>query len=80
MNIDVGEFVGRYVAVWNEPDPERRHSAIAGLWAEDGVEFTDSAEYHGHRALQTRVTQAHEQLVEQGGFLVPGRRRRRRAS
>jgi hypothetical protein len=25
------------VALWNEPDPDRRRSAIAGLWTEDRV-------------------------------------------
>ncbi|WET82444.1 nuclear transport factor 2 family protein [Amycolatopsis sp. QT-25] len=69
MRIDVDEFVGRYVAVWNEADSERRRSAIAGLWAEDGVQFTDAGEYRSHSALQARVTEAHRQLVEQGGFV-----------
>ncbi|MGP4017937.1 nuclear transport factor 2 family protein [Saccharopolyspora sp. 5N708] len=55
--------------MWNEPDPGRRRSAIAALWAEDGVKFTDSVECRGHRALQARITQAHEQLVEKGGFV-----------
>jgi hypothetical protein len=31
------EFVDRYVALWNEPDPERRRAAIAALWTEDGA-------------------------------------------
>ena len=26
----------RYVALWNEPDADRRRHMIAGLWAEDG--------------------------------------------
>jgi hypothetical protein len=26
----------RYVALWNEPDADRRRRMIAGLWAEDG--------------------------------------------
>jgi len=69
MNTDVDEFAGRYVAVWNEPDPERRRSAIAELWAADGVEFTDAGEHRGHPALLARVTAAHEQLVEQAGFV-----------
>ncbi|RKT82398.1 Ketosteroid isomerase-related protein [Saccharopolyspora antimicrobica] len=69
MDIDVDEFVGRYVAVWNEPDPDRRHSAVAELWAEDCVEFTDAGEYRGRSALQARVTEVHKQVVEQGGFV-----------
>lgn len=68
-DFDVEKFVDRYIAVWNEPDPTVRRTAIAGLWAEDGVEFTESAEHRGHQALEARITEAHEQLVRQGGFV-----------
>jgi len=66
---DITEFVGRYTAVWNEPDPEIRHKAVAELWAEDGVEVIESAEYRGHAALEARVTRAYEEFVEAGGFV-----------
>ena len=36
-NIDPKELVSRYVAVWNEPDPELRRKAIHGLWTQDGA-------------------------------------------
>ncbi|MFI0741369.1 nuclear transport factor 2 family protein [Streptomyces sp. NPDC021100] len=68
-DFDIAAFVRRYVAVWNEPDPARRRAEITALWAEDGVEYLDSAEFRGHRALEERVTQAHEELVERGGFV-----------
>jgi hypothetical protein len=29
----------RYVALWNEPDPERRRRVIADLWTEDGSQI-----------------------------------------
>jgi hypothetical protein len=29
----------RYVALWNEPDPERRRRVIAELWTEDGSQI-----------------------------------------
>ena len=32
-----GELADRYVALWNEPDPDRRRAAIAELWTEDGM-------------------------------------------
>ena len=31
-----GELADRYVALWNEPDPDQRRRMIAGLWTEDG--------------------------------------------
>jgi hypothetical protein len=30
------ELADRYVALWNEADPERRRTLIAGLWSEQG--------------------------------------------
>jgi hypothetical protein len=36
-DIDSRELAGRYVAVWNEPDPELRRKAIHELWTEDGA-------------------------------------------
>jgi hypothetical protein len=39
MLIDPRELVDRYVAVWNEPDAERRRKAIAEPWTEDGVQL-----------------------------------------
>lgn len=67
--MDAGEFAGRYVAVWNEPDPDARRAAIASLWAEDGVQFTESAEYRGRPALERRVGEAFEEFVARGGFV-----------
>lgn len=34
---DPNELADRYVALWNEPDPDRRRQLIAELWTEDGV-------------------------------------------
>ena len=31
------DLVESYVAVWNEPDPERRRAAVRELWAPDAV-------------------------------------------
>lgn len=35
---DLQEFVDRYVALWNEPDPDVRSGIIRELWAPDGAE------------------------------------------
>ena len=34
--------------VFSEPDTEKRHKAIARLWAEDGVFVDHNARYEGH--------------------------------
>ncbi|WP_436758267.1 hypothetical protein [Streptosporangium sp. V21-05] len=83
--IDVRELVGRYVAVWNEPDAELRRKAVAGLWTEDGVQIlqppqgiretaaalglTSILEARGHEALDVRVTRSYEEFVAPGEFL-----------
>ncbi len=36
-DINPRDLVGRYVAVWNEPDAELRRKAIHDLWTENGV-------------------------------------------
>ncbi|MFG1866892.1 hypothetical protein [Micromonospora arborensis] len=36
-DIDVENLTDRYVAAWNEPDPERRSAAVRELWSTDGV-------------------------------------------
>lgn len=67
--IDVNEFVDRYVGVWNEPDADARRKTITELWAEDGVEATESAEHRGHAAIEARVAEAYEEFVKAGGFV-----------
>jgi hypothetical protein len=34
--LDLTDLTDRYVAVWNEPDPDRRRRRIAELWAPGG--------------------------------------------
>ncbi|MFE0376114.1 hypothetical protein ACFW1M_11100 [Streptomyces inhibens] len=67
--VDVDQFVDRYIAVWNEPDPVARRRRIAEVWAADAVELTPEARYQGLEALEERVTSAHNQLVRDGGYL-----------
>ena len=39
-----GELADRYVALWNEADPDRRRRMIAGLWTEDGTHILQPPE------------------------------------
>ncbi|MFC5830699.1 hypothetical protein [Nonomuraea insulae] len=70
MDINIDHLVDRYVAVWNEPDPMLRHSAITGLWAQDGVELVESTRFRGHAELEARVTEAYREFVEDRKFAV----------
>jgi hypothetical protein len=60
----------QYVAVWNEPDPAARRSAIGGLWAPDGVEFVHEKQFRGHEELAARVTGPYEAFVASGKYAV----------
>jgi uncharacterized protein len=68
VNDSIAALVRRYADVWNEPDAEARRAAVAGLWAEDGVEHTDANTYRGHAEITARVAGAYEQFVRDGGF------------
>jgi hypothetical protein len=70
MDIDVDQIVDHYVAVWNEPDPELRRSAIAALWAEDGIELVESTRFQGHEELDARIAEAHKEFVVNREFTV----------
>ena len=69
MNNESIQLVDRYIAIWHEPDAEQRRRNVAQLWAEDGVQFTQSREIRGHKALEERVEAAHEKFVKTGGFI-----------
>ena len=62
-------FVLQYLHVWHESDPTARRELVRSLWAHDGVEFTESSEFHGHEELEARVHEAYTEFVENGGFL-----------
>jgi hypothetical protein len=78
------DFVDRYMAVWNEPDPEHRRVMIHELWSDQAthllqppVDIKPSAaavgmvpliEIRGHEALEQRVTTAYEKFVAPGTF------------
>jgi hypothetical protein len=60
-------LANRYVAVWNETDPEQRSRAIAELWTPDGEHFVDVRAARGYAALERRIAGSHEKNVRDGG-------------
>ena len=85
---DPNELADRYVAIWNEPDPERRRAAVEELWSSGGVqilkppqEIRDVAatlamnsilESRGHDELEARVANAVEQFGSKYEFRRSG--------
>jgi hypothetical protein len=78
------ELSDRYVALWNEGDPDRRRAMVAELWAPDGehvlvppqeardlaagMKMASVFEARGHRELEVRVTDAYERFVASGEY------------
>jgi hypothetical protein len=70
---DLNDLVDRYVAVWNEPDPQARRQRVAELWTPDGSHYTQTREFHGHPALEERVAEAYGQFVAGGAYRFSNR-------
>ena len=68
MNAEL--IVDRYLAVWSESDAEVRRRAIAGLWAPDGVEFVEGAQFRGRKELEVRIAEAYGAFVGSGRYAV----------
>jgi hypothetical protein len=88
------QLIERYVAVWTEPDADRRRAAIAELWTEDGAHILEPPEEirngaaalamsaqlvaRGHAALEERVTRAYEQFIAPGEYIFRSRQNAKR--
>jgi hypothetical protein len=82
MMSDPRDLADRYVALWIEPDPDRRCQTIRDLFASDGshllqpprglsdaaaaLGFVPTLRAHGYAALEVRVTHAYEEFVAPG--------------
>lgn len=66
--ISVTELIDRYIAMWHEPNAERRRAIIAELWVADCADIMRSLDARGYEAIEGRVTRAHEKWVRDAGF------------
>ena len=62
---DIATFAGRYVNIWNEPDPQRRRQTIRDLWQENAHHLARTIEAVGHDGIETRVANAYEKWVKE---------------
>jgi hypothetical protein len=85
---DPNELADRYVAMFNDPDPDRRRAAVKELWSTGAVqvlnppqevrEVADTLamspifESRGHAALEARVNRAYEQFAAKYEFRRSG--------
>jgi hypothetical protein len=66
---DLTLLIDRYVALWNDPDPDRRRSTIRELWSDDGahvleapLEMRDAARALGFPTMSLEV-RGHDALA-----------------
>jgi len=62
---DASATVDRYLAMWNEADPDRRAEHIRAAWAADGRYVDPALEAEGHDALSAMVASVHERFPGQ---------------
>ena len=64
--MDIDRTVDRYVAIWNEPDTDKRRLEIVSLWTPDGLHYAKSHTCHGYAALEDRVARSYERSIAPG--------------
>ncbi|MEU9992750.1 nuclear transport factor 2 family protein [Streptomyces sp. NPDC048045] len=69
---DLDQIAQRYIAVWSEPQAAARKRAVAELWAPDGVEFVEGAQFRGPDSLVDRISEAYGLFVASGEYHVTG--------
>lgn len=84
-DIELKQLLDRYVAQWNEGDPERRTRLVRQVWAVDGMqvlvnppqEIRETAAHYGiaHPLLEVRGRDAFDARVRRAYelFVAPGR-------
>jgi hypothetical protein len=58
MTTSTIDLADRYVALWNEPDPDRRRIMVRELWRADAVQVLDPPEEIRERAAELGFPQA----------------------
>jgi hypothetical protein len=60
------QIAERYVASWNEEDPDVRHKLVEELWAENGTYYNRLFVVSGREMIETAVGRAHEEYFSKG--------------
>jgi hypothetical protein len=66
IDTDIERILERYIAVWNNPDPDARRAEIDALWADDAHFANALNEYHGHDEIAVGVGRSHDKWVGTG--------------
>lgn len=64
--IAYNDLVDRYIAVWNEDDPDVRSKLVGELWAPDGTYYNRMFVASGRDVLTFVVGRAHDEYAAKG--------------
>src|SRR5215468_7526060 len=64
------DLIQRYLATWNESNPDARRAAIESVWAEDGRYLDPLTVATGHDAISTLIGTVQQQVPGYGFCLV----------
>ena len=59
---DFHDLATRYIESWNEPDPQRRRTALDALWAEDGRYVDPLVDVTGRDAIDATIAAVQAQF------------------
>ncbi len=64
MVTDVQSIVDRYLAIWNETEPNKRRDLIAQPWTEDAVYLDPMMRGEGHDGIDAMIAGVHAQFPD----------------
>jgi hypothetical protein len=59
---DTDTLINRYIAIWNEADPERRRELIVQTWTEDASYIDPMMTGTGHDGIDAMIAGAQQQF------------------
>lgn len=62
----LNELADRYIELWHEPVPARRHTGVQSIWAADAVLDGEAGPAYGRAAIEAAMTRKYEHVVSRG--------------
>jgi hypothetical protein len=69
---DTTTLVERYIASWNERDPQRRHALVTGTFTDDANYLDPLMRGEGHGEIEAMIAGVQEQYAEHRFELASG--------
>jgi hypothetical protein len=63
---ELNELVARYVAAWNEPDPDKRRALVVDLWDGTAIRYNHAGKQDGRDAIADAVASTYARFGARG--------------